>query len=131
MVSINEFWEKMKMFGDQTNKEIYDLFCKRFSFEKCEKIGISADGRQYNDILYLLDHLFLFESKYGEKYCISNTYNTEEEIVEILIKYNLVGKAIILGNGFWNAKTIAILFSYETIKEIEKIISKREWKMQI
>lgn len=120
MKNIEEFWKELNsFFGEQMIEENYNNYCKRFNFSKGEKVGISGDGK-YGSLLYLLDHLFLFEAKNGDKYYISNTYMTNEEIEEVLIKYNLSGYSFILGTGFWNDKTTAILFNYEKIEELRK-----------
>lgn len=122
MENINKYWIKLvSFFGSQMVKENYDKYCEKFNFVKCEKVGISADSK-YDSLTYLLDHLFLFKAINDDKYYISNTYMTKEEIVDVLIKYNLVGNAFILGTGFWNNNTTAILFPYEVIENVKNKI---------
>lgn len=68
----------------------------------------------------LFDHIFIFKTKEGQKYAVVNPYLKPEEIAIILDGMGLADQSTILGPGFWNAGTTAVLLPFEPVMDIVK-----------
>lgn len=105
------------------NKERFEEMCEMFGFIKGEYKDLDAIDNQ-DDLSEVFSHMYMFKNEEGKKYYVANTHAKFEEMVSVLLKYDLLGDVTVVENGFWKEDTSLVVVKEKTMKKLVKTLEK-------